>query len=91
MRPWAEARPARAATRQPLEHQDPRVTALSLDVTDRAEIGAVEAVEPLDVLVNKARHLPRPAPEVLAESWRGGVAKALEHECPAPVRPAIAA
>ncbi len=44
-----------AGTRQPLEHPDPRVTALCLDVTDNAQIeAAVGAVKSLDVLVNNA-------------------------------------
>jgi NAD(P)-dependent dehydrogenase (short-subunit alcohol dehydrogenase family) len=44
-----------AATRQPLAHPDPRVTPLTLDVTDAAQIqAAVEGVESLDILVNNA-------------------------------------
>jgi NAD(P)-dependent dehydrogenase (short-subunit alcohol dehydrogenase family) len=44
-----------AGTRQPLAHPDGRVTTLSLDVTDAAQIeGAVERVESLDLLVNNA-------------------------------------
>jgi NAD(P)-dependent dehydrogenase (short-subunit alcohol dehydrogenase family) len=44
-----------AGTRQPLAHPDERVTSLSLDVTDAAQIGAaVERVESLDVLINNA-------------------------------------
>jgi NAD(P)-dependent dehydrogenase (short-subunit alcohol dehydrogenase family) len=44
-----------AGTRQPLEHVDPRVTYVLLDVTDRAQIAnAVRAIESLDVLVNNA-------------------------------------
>jgi len=44
-----------AGTRQPLAHPDERVTPLSLDVTDAAQIGAaVERVESLDVLINNA-------------------------------------
>ena len=44
-----------AGTRQPLTHPDARVTPLTLDVTDPAQIqAAVEAVESLDVLVNNA-------------------------------------
>jgi NAD(P)-dependent dehydrogenase (short-subunit alcohol dehydrogenase family) len=44
-----------AATRQPLWHPDQRVTELSLDVTDPAQIAAAaERVESLDVLVNNA-------------------------------------
>jgi NAD(P)-dependent dehydrogenase (short-subunit alcohol dehydrogenase family) len=44
-----------AGTRQPLAHADGRVTPLTLDVTDAAQIqAAVESVESLDVLVNNA-------------------------------------
>jgi NAD(P)-dependent dehydrogenase (short-subunit alcohol dehydrogenase family) len=44
-----------AGTRQPLTHPDERVMALSLDVTDAAQIrAAVERVESLDVLINNA-------------------------------------
>jgi NAD(P)-dependent dehydrogenase (short-subunit alcohol dehydrogenase family) len=44
-----------AGTRQPLAHRDERVTPLSLDVTDAAQIrAAVEYVESLDVLINNA-------------------------------------
>lgn len=44
-----------AGTRRPLIHKDPRVTPLTLDVTDAEQIlKAVEAVESLDVLVNNA-------------------------------------
>src|SRR6266545_3316132 len=44
-----------AGTRQPLAHSDRRVTPLTLDVTDAAQIqAAVEKVESLDVLVNNA-------------------------------------
>jgi NAD(P)-dependent dehydrogenase (short-subunit alcohol dehydrogenase family) len=44
-----------AGTRQPLAHSDPRVTPLTLDVTDPAQIqAAVESVESLDVLINNA-------------------------------------
>jgi NAD(P)-dependent dehydrogenase (short-subunit alcohol dehydrogenase family) len=44
-----------AGTRQPLAHPDPRVTPLTLDVTDQAQIqAAAEQVESLDVLVNNA-------------------------------------
>ena len=44
-----------AGTRQPLAHPDPRVTPLTLDVTDAGQIErAVELVESLDVLVNNA-------------------------------------
>ena len=44
-----------AGTRQPLAHLDERVTALTLDVTDTAQIqAAVESVKSLDVLINNA-------------------------------------
>jgi NAD(P)-dependent dehydrogenase (short-subunit alcohol dehydrogenase family) len=42
-------------TRQPLTHPDRRVTPLTIDVTDAAQIqAAVEKVESLDILVNNA-------------------------------------
>jgi len=44
-----------AGTRQPLTHPDGRVTPLTLDVTNPAQIQrAAEAVESLDVLINNA-------------------------------------
>src|SRR5271169_1690189 len=44
-----------AGTRQPLAHPDERVTPLTLDVTDAAQIqAAVESVESLDLLINNA-------------------------------------
>ena len=44
-----------AGTRQPLAHMDARVTPLTLDVTNAAQIqGAVEKVESLDILINNA-------------------------------------
>ena len=44
-----------AGTRQPLTHPDPRVRAVTLDVTSQAQIqAAVEAVDSLDVLINNA-------------------------------------
>lgn len=44
-----------AGTRQPLVHSDGRVTPLTLDVTNAAQIQeAVERVESLDILVNNA-------------------------------------
>ncbi len=44
-----------AGTRQPLTHADRRVTALTLDVTDAAQIrAAVEQIESLDILINNA-------------------------------------
>jgi NAD(P)-dependent dehydrogenase (short-subunit alcohol dehydrogenase family) len=44
-----------AGTRQPLIHSDERVTPLTLDVTNAAQIqAAVENVESLDILINNA-------------------------------------
>jgi NAD(P)-dependent dehydrogenase (short-subunit alcohol dehydrogenase family) len=44
-----------AGTRQPLAHLDGRVTPVTLDVTNAAQIqGAVERVESLDILINNA-------------------------------------
>jgi NAD(P)-dependent dehydrogenase (short-subunit alcohol dehydrogenase family) len=44
-----------AGTRQPLTHPDERVTPLTLDVTNPAQIrAAVESVECLDILINNA-------------------------------------
>src|SRR3979411_187972 len=44
-----------AGTRQPLSDSDGRVTPLTLDVTDAAQIqAAVERVESLDILINNA-------------------------------------
>jgi NAD(P)-dependent dehydrogenase (short-subunit alcohol dehydrogenase family) len=44
-----------AGTRQPLDHSDERVTPLTLDVTDAAQIqAAVERVASLDILINNA-------------------------------------
>lgn len=44
-----------AGTRQPLTHSDERVTPLTLDVTNAAQIqAAVESVESLDILINNA-------------------------------------
>src|SRR6202012_3635335 len=44
-----------AGTRQPLAHPDERVTPVSLDVTNAAQIqAAVERVESLDILINNA-------------------------------------
>ena len=44
-----------AATRQPFNHSDARVTSLILDVTDARQIQAcVENVESLDILINNA-------------------------------------
>jgi len=44
-----------AGTRQPLAHLDERVTPLTLDVTNAAQIqAAVERVQSLDVLINNA-------------------------------------
>ena len=44
-----------AGTRQPLAHPDPRVTPLTLDVTDAGQIqDAAASVESLDILINNA-------------------------------------
>jgi limonene-1,2-epoxide hydrolase len=44
-----------AGTRQPLAHPDPRVTHLTLDVTNAGQIqAAVESVESLDIVINNA-------------------------------------
>ena len=44
-----------AGSRQPFAHSDGRVTSLTLDVTNAAQIqGAVEKVESLDILINNA-------------------------------------
>jgi NAD(P)-dependent dehydrogenase (short-subunit alcohol dehydrogenase family) len=44
-----------AGTRQPLAHPDPRVTPLTLDVTNAAQIqAAAERIGSLDILVNNA-------------------------------------
>jgi NAD(P)-dependent dehydrogenase (short-subunit alcohol dehydrogenase family) len=44
-----------AGTRQPFTHPDGRVTPLTLDVTDAAQIeAAVESVESIDILINNA-------------------------------------
>lgn len=44
-----------AGTRQPLTHLDDRVTPLTLDVTDAAQIrAAAESIECLDILINNA-------------------------------------
>jgi NAD(P)-dependent dehydrogenase (short-subunit alcohol dehydrogenase family) len=49
------ARRVYAGTRQPLAHQDERVTPLILDVTSAAQVqAAAEQVESLDVLINNA-------------------------------------
>lgn len=48
-----------AGTRQPLAHPDPRVTPLTLDLTDGAQIQkAVEQVPSLDILINNAGVAP---------------------------------
>ncbi len=50
-----DARRVYAGTRRPAAHPDPRVTTLSLDVTDAAQIEqTVRKVESLDILVNNA-------------------------------------
>src|SRR5260370_5027743 len=44
-----------AGTRVPMEHADTRVTPLTLDITNAAQIQeAVEKVESLDILINNA-------------------------------------
>ena len=44
-----------AGTRQPLAHPDPRVTPLTLDVTDAAQVQAAAGqIESLDILINNA-------------------------------------
>jgi NAD(P)-dependent dehydrogenase (short-subunit alcohol dehydrogenase family) len=44
-----------AGARQPLAHRDPRVTPLTLDVTNAGQIqAAVESVESLDIVINNA-------------------------------------
>jgi NAD(P)-dependent dehydrogenase (short-subunit alcohol dehydrogenase family) len=44
-----------AGTRRPLDHPDDRVTQVTLDVTDEAQIqAAVESIESLDILMNNA-------------------------------------
>jgi NAD(P)-dependent dehydrogenase (short-subunit alcohol dehydrogenase family) len=49
------ARRVYAGTRQPLAHPDGRVTPLTLDVTNVAQVqGAADHVESLDVLINNA-------------------------------------
>jgi NAD(P)-dependent dehydrogenase (short-subunit alcohol dehydrogenase family) len=53
------AKRAYAGTRQPLVHPDPRVTPLTLDVTNDAQIqAAAEQVESLDMLINNAGVAP---------------------------------
>jgi NAD(P)-dependent dehydrogenase (short-subunit alcohol dehydrogenase family) len=48
-----------AGARGPLAHSDPRVTPLTLDVTDEGQIqAAVDSVESLDVLINNAGLAP---------------------------------
>jgi NAD(P)-dependent dehydrogenase (short-subunit alcohol dehydrogenase family) len=48
-----------AGTRQPLAHSDGRVTPLTLDVTNAAQIqAAVESVDSLDILINNAGVAP---------------------------------
>jgi len=49
------AKRVHAATRQPFTHSDGRVTQLTLDVTNAAQIqDAVKKVEALDILINNA-------------------------------------
>ena len=50
-----DAKRVYAGSRQPLSHPDPRVTYVTLDVTDQGQIeAAVETVESLDLLINNA-------------------------------------
>lgn len=52
-----------AGTRQPLNHPDPRVTPVLLDITDPVQIqAAVDEVEALDILINNAGILLPDAP-----------------------------
>ena len=52
---WRGAKRVYAGTWQPLAHEDGRVTPLTLDVTNAAQIHeAVAKVESLDVLINNA-------------------------------------
>jgi NAD(P)-dependent dehydrogenase (short-subunit alcohol dehydrogenase family) len=80
-----------AASRQPIVHPDNRVTPVIMDVTDWAQIKrAVESVESVaqaifDGLENEEEEeeeeiFPDPFSEMLAESWRTGVAKELERQ-----------
>ncbi len=71
-----------AGTRQPLAHLDGRVTPLTLDVTDAAQIrAAVERVESLDGVEKGEEDIfPDPMSASMAESWRGGAVKALERQ-----------
>jgi NAD(P)-dependent dehydrogenase (short-subunit alcohol dehydrogenase family) len=81
------ARRVYAGTRQPLAHLDRRVTPLTLDVTNPAQIqAAVESVEALDPLIfdgvenGEEEIFPDPVSVSLAENWRGGAAKTLERQ-----------
>src|SRR5438128_2330389 len=48
-----------AGSRGPLDHADPRLTPLHLDVTDPAQIqAAVEQVSSLEILINNAEFQP---------------------------------
>jgi len=71
-----------AGTRQPLTHPDPRVTPLTLDVTDPAQVRRAAArVEALDILVNNAGvALPDALSAPLAEGWRTGMVKTLARQ-----------
>src|ERR1035441_8765322 len=58
-----------AGTRQPLAHPDERVTPLTLDVTDAAQIqAAVDNVESLDILINNAEWHPTMTSPIAAHS-----------------------
>ncbi len=53
------ARRVYAGTREPLSHPDPRVTPVTLDVTDERQIhAAAERVQSLDILINNAGVAP---------------------------------
>ncbi len=55
-KPWRGAKRLYAGTRRSFVHWDWRVTTLTLDLTNAAEVhGAVERVESLDILINNAR------------------------------------
>ncbi len=55
-KPWRGAKRLYAGMRRSFVHWDWRVTTLTLDLTNAAEVhGAVERVESLDILINNAR------------------------------------
>src|SRR5438874_4013269 len=54
------ARHVYAGTRRPLAHPDPRVTPLTLDITNADQVqAAAKEVETLDILINNAGMLAR--------------------------------